>query len=684
MPPKKEPQLDGRRDRRARRTGSSRALRWPGVRGDDRPAPRPALYDHRRAAEILVVSAGAGRAGADGQRRRVAARRHRSVSPGRDGKPRPQAIAAGRQANLAPPRDLRSDRPAADAGGNRRVSARRLAGSVRRVVNRLLESPAYGQRWGRHWLDTVRYADSSDSRLASAKTIDIGEAWRYRDWVVDAFNRDMPYDQFISNRNNSPAICCRPEMPAVNRRRHHRHRNAVHRPLGRRRSGQGKDDDRHRRRSDRSGRPHVSRSDAWPALGATIKIRSDSHGRLLRPGRHLFQQPRRARSRATRRADTPRLHIPLVAAAEVEKYNRHVKQIADLEQLIKTKGETARVVGGRRAAQSHAAAAASRWPTAARKGACPIACTPAFTIRHILIRGSYTRLGEIVPRHFPIILTGPSSSRRSCMAAAAWNWPAGSPVRRIRSTARVMVNRIWQHHFGQGIVRTPRQFRQARPTADASRVARLSGRRIRRVGLVDQSHASSNHALGRLSAVVASDARERSELDRENRYFSRMNRRRLEAEALRDNAAVGHRRIGPAAGRASHARFQQPAAHALSIDLPLQPEHVPRAVRRRRFVGDRRHADRIDRRPAGVVHAEQSVRAPARQESRRPRKFTPRRRPSPQDDAAKDRRAYTNCCSPGRRRPRSARSAWPRSAPQAGKPIARCCSVRTSSFTSID
>jgi hypothetical protein len=54
-----------------------------------------------------------------------------------------------------------------------------------RVVDRLLASPAYGERWGRHWLDLVRYTDDFD------------ESWRYRDWVVNAFNRDLPYDQFI-------------------------------------------------------------------------------------------------------------------------------------------------------------------------------------------------------------------------------------------------------------------------------------------------------------------------------------------------------------------------------------------------------------------------------------------------------------------------------------------------------
>jgi hypothetical protein len=59
------------------------------------------------------------------------------------------------------------------------------SGAFATVVDRLLASPHYGERWGRLWLDLVRYSDDFD------------EAWRYRDWVIDAFNRDLPYDQFV-------------------------------------------------------------------------------------------------------------------------------------------------------------------------------------------------------------------------------------------------------------------------------------------------------------------------------------------------------------------------------------------------------------------------------------------------------------------------------------------------------
>ncbi len=60
-----------------------------------------------------------------------------------------------------------------------------------RLVDRLLASPAYGERWGRHWLDVARYADSN------GYTRDFGrQIWKYREWVIEAINRDLPFDQF--------------------------------------------------------------------------------------------------------------------------------------------------------------------------------------------------------------------------------------------------------------------------------------------------------------------------------------------------------------------------------------------------------------------------------------------------------------------------------------------------------
>ena len=65
-------------------------------------------------------------------------------------------------------------------------------GAYERLVERLLHSPHYGERWGRHWLDVARYADSNGYTIDGGRSI-----WKYRDWVIDAFNRDLPFDQFV-------------------------------------------------------------------------------------------------------------------------------------------------------------------------------------------------------------------------------------------------------------------------------------------------------------------------------------------------------------------------------------------------------------------------------------------------------------------------------------------------------
>ena len=82
-----------------------------------------------------------------------------------------------------------------------------------KVVDRLLASPRYGERWGRHWLDVARYADSTgndeDHRYPYA--------WRYRDYVIDAFNQDMPYDQFV--REQVAGDLLPPDQPGIINRR---------------------------------------------------------------------------------------------------------------------------------------------------------------------------------------------------------------------------------------------------------------------------------------------------------------------------------------------------------------------------------------------------------------------------------------------------------------------------------
>ena len=71
--------------------------------------------------------------------------------------------------------------------------ADRSPAALERLVDRLLASPSYGERWGQRWLDLARFAETDGFEHDKVR----GEAWRYRDWVIEAFNRDMPYDQFV-------------------------------------------------------------------------------------------------------------------------------------------------------------------------------------------------------------------------------------------------------------------------------------------------------------------------------------------------------------------------------------------------------------------------------------------------------------------------------------------------------
>jgi hypothetical protein len=72
-------------------------------------------------------------------------------------------------------------------------SAAKPQAAYERLVDRLLRSPHYGEKWARHWLDIVRYAETNGFERDSAKPF----AWRYRDYVIDAFNQDKPYDRFV-------------------------------------------------------------------------------------------------------------------------------------------------------------------------------------------------------------------------------------------------------------------------------------------------------------------------------------------------------------------------------------------------------------------------------------------------------------------------------------------------------
>ena len=171
-----------RRPTRARRSRRSRSKRCGG--GSPRaPSTSSIGRSSRRAAR---------RAAGERRARGSAIRSTPSCSRGSSRKacsPSPPADAA----HAAAPPVARPHRPAADARGGRRVRSRRRRRRLRSsAVERLLASPHFGERWGRLWLDAARYADSDGFEKDKPRFV-----WMYRDWVIDALNDDMPYDQFI-------------------------------------------------------------------------------------------------------------------------------------------------------------------------------------------------------------------------------------------------------------------------------------------------------------------------------------------------------------------------------------------------------------------------------------------------------------------------------------------------------
>ena len=106
-----------------------------------------------------------------------------------------------------------------------------------RVVDRLLASPRYGERWGRHWLDVARYADSNglDENLA------FGNAWRYRDYVIASFNADKPYDRFVREQLAGDLSADAEAEASAQSRAADRHRIPLDRSQGAGRSRPGQD-----------------------------------------------------------------------------------------------------------------------------------------------------------------------------------------------------------------------------------------------------------------------------------------------------------------------------------------------------------------------------------------------------------------------------------------------------------
>jgi hypothetical protein len=457
-----------------------------------------------------------------------------------------------------------------------------------RVVDRLFASPHYGERWGRHWLDLARYADSNGYSIDSPRSI-----WKFRDWVIDALNRDKPFDQFVVEQLAGDLL---PSMAAEQRIATGFHRNTQKNEEG------GIDQEQFRVESilDRTN------TTGTVFLGLTVGC-CQCHDHKFDP---LTQREYYSLFAFFNSCDEPTLELP--TPEQVRKRQEVRIRIAELEKRLKTldtatpervamwegsltpqsramlpakiQAILAIAPNGRNFRQEQAVIAAYRnfeqvrhavgglgqplnylaaahvqaltarkqleQEIAALQKEMPVIPTtlvlkerPTPRATNIMLGGDFLRKGAVVTPDVPRVLPPLAKKERpSRLDLARWLVSGDNPL-----TARVTVNRFWQQYFGVGLVETENDFgTQGIPPSHPELLDWLASQfRDRGWGM------KAMHRLIVTSATYRQSSRHRPELatlDARNRLLARQNRLRLDAEVVRDVALAScgllSRRIG--------------------------------------------------------------------------------------------------------------------------------------------
>jgi hypothetical protein len=472
-----------------------------------------------------------------------------------------------------------------------------------KVVDRLLGSQAYGEKWGRHWLDVVRYADTAGDN----SDYPVIAAYRYRNYVIESFNNDRPYNQFIREQiaGDILASAAENEKPrqekivatgylAISRRFGSRNKEMnltiddTIDNLGKTFLGL----------SVSCARCHDHKFDPIPQRDYYALYGVFNSIRYSFPGAEIYPHPAEM--------------VALVGGKEAEKFYARQKELSDIDDAIE-RLKSERGVAARNKKMKEEAAAKTEAPAAPGKEAKPSEAKrdnetgagadgksaareyseklPGDYDRDIVdnqkaqaskrmpdeVEAEWTRvrqrrtelhasyanvpkayavieglpanarihrkgnpksLGDEVPRGFLTILNPggalqvPKDHRGSGREfLAGWIADAKNPL-----TARVMVNRIWAYHFGKGIVQTPNDFgaRGHAPT-HPELLDWLASRFIEGGWSIKKMHRLIMLSHAYRMASDAAGASRNSAIDVNNDYLWRFNRRRLEAEEIRDS-----------------------------------------------------------------------------------------------------------------------------------------------------
>ncbi len=405
-----------------------------------------------------------------------------------------------------------------------------------RVVNDLLARPAYGERWGRHWLDLVRYAETNGYERDAAKP----HVWRYRDYVIRAFNADKPFDRFILEQLAGD------ELPDAD--------TETLIATGYYRLGPWDDEpaDPAEDRFDQLDDMVSTTSQVF--LGLTLGC-ARCHNHKFEPLSTLDYYRWVAIVNPLHRPQNGRTELDLPAGSR----SRVAEQGERDGKLALLAGS---VVGSRLAfpASPFMIVEDSRALDRARRlrdqgpelprGYFMRESSSKPPATHLLLRGKASRPGpEIAPgmpavlvREQPVLLAPDQATSRRRLSLARW---IASPENAL--TARVIVNRVWQFHFGEGLVATPSDFgTMGQPPSHPELLDWLAHRFVEDGWSLKKLHrlvlSSNTYRMSkRWNATYAAE-------DPENRLLWRFPYKRLEVETIRDSMLA-------VSGRLNHAMY---------------------------------------------------------------------------------------------------------------------------------